>query len=82
MSSVVTDNAKNAKKAVHITELDRQSCFTHYLDLVVSHTLEDDKDAASDIQSVKSNALFFKQSVQATRELKILAASLPHPSLP
>ena len=70
VTSVVTDNAKNAKKAVRITELDNQPCFAHTLNLVVSHALEDDKDAASDIQAVKSIALFFKQSVQATRELK------------
>ena len=70
VTSVVTDNAKNAKKAVRITEKDRQPCFAHTLNLVVSHALEDDKYAASDIQAVKSIALFFKQSVQATRELK------------
>ena len=70
VTSIVTDNAKNAKKAVRITEKDNQPCFAHTLNLIVTHSLEDDESAASDIHDVKQIALFFKQSVQATRELK------------
>ena len=72
VTAVVTDNAKNAKKAVRITEKEWHPCFAHTLNLIVSHALEDDESAATDIQNVKNIALFFKQSVQATQELKKL----------
>ena len=69
VTSIVTDNAKNAKKAVRITKHDNQPCFAHTLNLVVSHSLEDDA-SHGDIEKVKDIVQFFKLSVNATKDLK------------
>ena len=50
----------------------KQPCFAHTFNLIVSHALEDDESAATAIHDVKKVTLFFKQSVQATRELRTL----------
>ena len=71
VTSVVTDNAKNAKKAVRITKHDNQPCFAHTLNLIVSHALEDD-ESNSDIKKVKDIVAFFKLSVNATKDLRDL----------
>ena len=69
VTTVVTDNAKNAKKSVRITAKDNQPCFAHTLNLIVTHALEDD-ESCDDIKSIKDIVQFFRMSVQATKELR------------
>lgn len=69
VTTVVTDNAKNAKKSVRITAKDNQPCFAHTLNLIVTHALEDD-DSCDDIKNIKDIVQFFRMSVKATKDLQ------------
>ena len=74
ISTVVTDNAKNATKAVRLTDTDNQRCFAHTLNLVVRHALDDD-ESMSCIKKVKAIATFFSASTIANQALKSLHAN-------
>ena len=70
VSAVVTDNAKNATNSVAIAEASRDieggnPCFAHTLNLVVKHSLEDDKITHRMIAKVKIIVQHFRSSTQS-----------------
>ena len=77
MSAVVTDNAKNVTNSVAIAEAQKEvegghPCFAHSLNLVVKHSLEDDKASHKMISKVKNIVAFFRSSTQANDDLREL----------
>ena len=75
VSAVVTDNAKNVTNSVAIAEAQDEvegghPCFAHTLNLVVKHSLEDDKATNRMIGKAKAIVHYFRSSTQANDELR------------
>lgn len=72
IAAIISDNASNIVKACHFL-VDKNfhlGCFAHTLNLIVTSSIEKNTSLLSLLNEVKNIVKFFKQSINASDELR------------